>query len=310
MGKRLIDNAKIAAAQIGFQTVFNNALKWAEEPIVQLSMPITSTGSEEQYKWFGSVPGMEQWLDDRKMSSLRAESQTIANLDWANGLRVDKNDILDDKLGMVEPRIRTLADIASRHPGKMLADLLVNGFDGTVVGWSDGKSYDGKYFFAADHVEGDSTGLDNVGTPALAYDDYSAARVEMMSLTDESGDYPLDIEPNLLVVGPSNERTALEIVKAGLRNPASDAASIDNVYKGSADVIVSKRLVGSYANYWFMADTTKPIKPLVFQTRERPTFVASEANMFARKEMQYGVDGRYAAGYGFWQLAWGSNGTT
>lgn len=61
---------------------------------------------------------------------------------------------------------------------------------------------------------------------------------------------------------------------------------------------------------WFMLDTTKPIKPFVFQDRQKAQFVAKtkvdDDNVFMRKEFIYGVDARCAAGFGLWQLAHGS----
>lgn len=61
---------------------------------------------------------------------------------------------------------------------------------------------------------------------------------------------------------------------------------------------------------WYLMDNTRPIKPLVFQRRKDYTLVAlnrdNDENVFMRNEVLYGVDGRGNAGYGLWQLAFGS----
>jgi phage major head subunit gpT-like protein len=61
-----------------------------------------------------------------------------------------------------------------------------------------------------------------------------------------------------------------------------------------------------------LLDTTKPIKPLIFQQRKKPQIVAknkaTDDNVFFQKEYIYGVDSRDNAGYGLWQLAFGSTG--
>lgn len=63
---------------------------------------------------------------------------------------------------------------------------------------------------------------------------------------------------------------------------------------------------------WFLLDTTRFIKPLVYQTRRPFDFVAKtdaqrSDHVFMAKEFLYGVDGRCNAGYGLWQFAFGSN---
>ncbi len=71
---------------------------------------------------------------------------------------------------------------------------------------------------------------------------------------------------------------------------------------------------GGGASYpWFLLDTTKGIKPFIFQQRTQPTLTRQDRpddeNMFIRKKFRYGVDYRGAVGYGLWQLAYGSKTT-
>lgn len=64
---------------------------------------------------------------------------------------------------------------------------------------------------------------------------------------------------------------------------------------------------------WYLLDTSRAIKPLIFQNRKSFDFVrmdaATDEVVFNRKEYRYGVDGRCNVGYGFWQLAYGSKQT-
>lgn len=61
---------------------------------------------------------------------------------------------------------------------------------------------------------------------------------------------------------------------------------------------------------WFLLDTSKAVKPLIFQRRRDYTFVAMDNGedeaVFMRKQYRYGVDARVNSGYGLWQLAFGS----
>ncbi|MBQ1782886.1 MAG: Mu-like prophage major head subunit gpT family protein [Gammaproteobacteria bacterium] len=61
---------------------------------------------------------------------------------------------------------------------------------------------------------------------------------------------------------------------------------------------------------WFLLDTSRPIKPLLFQVRRdydlKTKFDASDENVWDRDEFVWGCDARVAAGFGLWQLAFGS----
>lgn len=61
---------------------------------------------------------------------------------------------------------------------------------------------------------------------------------------------------------------------------------------------------------WFLFDTRKPLKALIYQQRKPPHFVSKDKetddNVFMNKEYVYGVDSRGNAGYGLWQLAFAS----
>jgi phage major head subunit gpT-like protein len=65
---------------------------------------------------------------------------------------------------------------------------------------------------------------------------------------------------------------------------------------------------------WYLMDVSRPLKPLIFQSRKPFTNLVrmdkeDDANVFDRKEFQYGIDGRCQVGFGFWQQIWGSKQT-
>ena len=64
---------------------------------------------------------------------------------------------------------------------------------------------------------------------------------------------------------------------------------------------------------WFLMCTQEAVKPIIFQERQASTFVSRDKpdddNVFYNKEYVYGTEARHAAGYGFWQMAWGSKQT-
>lgn len=79
---------------------------------------------------------------------------------------------------------------------------------------------------------------------------------------------------------------------------------------GSATTVVNVDSGGAGA-YWYVFDTTKIVKPFIFQKRKDYQFVpltaADSPNVFNRNEFIYGVDARVNVGYGLWQLGYASN---
>ncbi|MAA97784.1 MAG: hypothetical protein CMN87_08400 [Stappia sp.] len=62
---------------------------------------------------------------------------------------------------------------------------------------------------------------------------------------------------------------------------------------------------------WYLFDTSRALKPLIYQKRRDYRFVRkddpkSSDRVFDQDKFAYGVDGRAAAGFGFWQMAFAS----
>lgn len=66
-------------------------------------------------------------------------------------------------------------------------------------------------------------------------------------------------------------------------------------------------------NPWFLLDTSRSIKPLIFQRRRdynlKSLMGDDDENVFMRDEYIYGIDARVNAGFGLWQFAFGSKAT-
>lgn len=83
---------------------------------------------------------------------------------------------------------------------------------------------------------------------------------------------------------------------------------------------VGDSAVASVSNYgggsgaaWYLLDTSRAIKPVIFQRRKQPQFVPmnnpDDDNVFYKKNYVYGVDDRKNVGFGLWQLAYASKDT-
>ncbi len=68
------------------------------------------------------------------------------------------------------------------------------------------------------------------------------------------------------------------------------------------------------SNPWFLLDTNRPLKPLIFQQRKdynlsNKSDAANSDHVYMLDEFLYGVDARGNWGFGFWQQAFGSKAT-
>lgn len=82
------------------------------------------------------------------------------------------------------------------------------------------------------------------------------------------------------------------------------------VGKKGAEVNVSNMQAGADAA-WFLLDTSRPLKPLIFQNRrdyrlQAKTDAGNSDHVFIKDEYLYGVDARVNVGFGFWQQAFAS----
>jgi len=102
-------------------------------------------------------------------------------------------------------------------------------------------------------------------------------------------------------------------LKAGATNLAYDGQYFFDTDHPVGSTTVSNINTTGGGDYWYLLDTSRTLKPLVFQRRKPYEFVQkidpSDDNMFFRNELIYGVSTRVNAGYSFWQMAYASNQT-
>ncbi|TCL43216.1 Mu-like prophage major head subunit gpT family protein [Harryflintia acetispora] len=281
---------------VAFNTLFNKAFADVAPLYTRVATVVPSTTSEETYAWLGDIPMMREWIGDRELQNLTASDYTIKNKKFELTVALPRDAVEDDKIGVYNPSIQMLGQSAALHPDQLIFGLLKDGFAQ--------KCYDGKAFFAADHKIGSKT-VSNKGTDKLSPDSYAAARASMMSLTNSKGK-ALNIVPNLLVVPPALESMARKILLA------DQIDGTTNTLKGTAELLVVTELAGNDAA-WYLLATNKPLKPLIYQDRKKATFVSktneTDDNVFFGGNYLYGVDSRGNAGFGFWQMAYGSDGS-
>ncbi|NEZ45130.1 Mu-like prophage major head subunit gpT family protein [Paenibacillus alvei] len=291
----IVNQQALRGIYTAFNILFTKAFDETKTQWDKVATLVPSTTGEENYKWLGKMPRMREWIGDREIQNLQASDYTIKNKDFELTVGVDRNDIEDDSIGLYNPIIQDMGQSTASHPDELVFGLLMKGFST--------KCYDGQPFFSEKHKVNDKF-VSNKGKKKLSPRSYEVARSEIMSLVDEGGK-SLKLVPNLLVVSPANEAMARKILYA------DQIDGTTNTFKDTAELLVVPELA-EQPDAWFLLCTTKPLKPLIYQNRKEAKFVAmdrdTDENVFMRKQFLYGVDGRSNAGFGFWQMAYGSTG--
>ncbi len=299
----LVNASVLAAVFTNLRTEFNRAFAAAPTQWAKVAMRAPSSGAQNDYKWLSEFPKMRKWVGDKNVKSLEGFSYSIANDDWETTVEVDRNSIEDDSLGIYAPQAQSAGFAAAQFPDELVFSL----FNFT------GLCFDGLTFFNTAHkVAGASvsnklsggTSVLSVATQAAAIAGYGAARLAMRKFKDDEG-RSLNVIPDTLVVPPALEDTA----RALMGSDRLEDGKI-NLYKGTAAVLVAPALATD--TEWYLLDTSKPVKPFIYQERKAPVFVQQtdlqSDDVFTRRKYKYGAEARGAGGYGFWQLAVGSVG--
>ncbi len=107
------------------------------------------------------------------------------------------------------------------------------------------------------------------------------------------------------------------LLAAGFSTPCYDGQNFFDtdhpVLDQNGQVISTSNFGGGTGAPWFLIDQSRGYKPIIWQERRAFEFVRMDAPtdevVFDRKQYRYGVDGRFNAGFGFWQIAYGSKQT-
>lgn len=300
----LVNKENVNNLFIGLKTTFNNAFSSSQTTWEKIAMKVPSTTGQNDYAWLSKFPKMRKWIGEKTVKALEAFKYSVRNDDWEATIEVDRNDIDDDNLGIYTPQAQSAGESAKQLPDEIVSDLVNGAFET--------ECFDGQYFFDTDHPVQNGS-VSNKGTKALsvasldaAQASLGAAEVAMMEFKDDEG-RPLNIQPNVLLVPP-----ALKSIANTLMTTDRLEDGKPNPFKGSYEVVVDARLKSRTA--WYLLDTTKAVKPFIYQERKAPVFVQQtdpeSDGVFGRRKFKFGAEARAAGGYGFWQTAFGSTGTT
>lgn len=142
----ILDRDKIAAAYTAFRADYE-AGKLAAAPLAdKLAMTMKSLASEETYAWLGQNSSLREWLGDKQFNSLAVSGFTLKNRNFEHTITVPRNDVEDDRIGVLSGAFQMMGQDAALHPDSLLFDLIRNG--------TREKCYDGQPFFSTAHPIG------------------------------------------------------------------------------------------------------------------------------------------------------------
>jgi phage major head subunit gpT-like protein len=279
----------------------------ADQFVSQVATIVPSASAEQRYAWMDKLPRLREWLGERVVNNAIAQEYAITNKRYESTVALEVDKIDDDQISVFAGVPEEMGRQAKVWPDQIMATLIEAGGSTTT--------FDGQFFFDTDHPTdtadaGSAVQSNTFPASPLSATTFQTVRAAMRNLKGRDGN-PLGVMPNLLMVPPALEATALQILNAEFIAPAlafgqnAAGGQQSNVLKGSANLLVNPWLTD--ANDWFLLDVSRAIKPFVWQLRLAPKFTwmnrPEDANVFMRDEILYGVKARGNAGFGLWFLA-------
>lgn len=298
----LLNNATLDALYTGFNTRFQQGFARAPQTFKRFTMEVPSTTKMETYAWLMLLSRMREWIGERQIQNADRRAMQITNRVFEHTVGLDRDDVADDiNINTAGLLIEAMGLDYEYLPQRLVIEAMV-----ANANWLDGSA-----FFLANRKYGKNT-IKNYVTGALTETTFNTAYQEMQSYVGFDGS-PLNVVPDLLIVGPKLRTTAFDICKAqnkiSIAGSNTAAAAVQNANQGLVDYLVLPELVGTYDDYWFLAQVSGVVKPVVYQDRERGPFVRwdTEKDECVKKHNRndYGCKRRGAAGLTLPHLIYG-----
>lgn len=268
---QVISSGLLNGLRTTFSAIFETAYQGTPTFYEKLATKIPSKNKSNTYGWVANQIYMREWIGPRVVQNLAEHGYQVLNKKFEATVELQREDIEDDNLGMFTNAVLPgMAEAARKHPDVLLAAMLQ----------SSTLAFDGLSLFNDSHLTyapaGSTQTYDNNFALALDATNFNTAWATMASYVGENG-LPLNVQPNLLIVPPQLKYVALSLMNSTTYAipGGTNTATIDNVLRGWADVLVVPELANA-ATTWYLADTSKAIKPFVFQERDAPEFVVRQ----------------------------------
>lgn len=259
-------NAKFEAAKTAYDLAFKNAFESAPSTYEQFSMTVgDSTHTVVKLPFLEQFSHMRKWIGARNIKNLSGKMLTMTEDAYEDTVGISQRELETDNWTMYLPAIQQMA-----VNGKLLWDQLAIDALLKPAEWIDGKP-----FFSTKRTY-DKSVVSNTTGDALSHASLKGAYQTMTAYTGHAGE-PLAVIPDTLMVGPALYFKAKAILENESMKDETGTVTVDNDCKGLAKLIMNPRIIGKWANNWYLMSCSGPIKPVAVQKSKEPALVSKNA---------------------------------
>jgi len=245
--------------------------------LAKICTEVKSESASMLYAWLLKTTGWREMdpQTGRTYQDVKSADFEVANVEFEDTIRMLRKDIEDDNVGIYGPIFEQMGqDFVSFKVRRILNVLIDN-----AKCWV--KSSGAYTNIIADTHGYGSNNIDNLVTTSLSASAILTGRATMAGWKYPNGD-PCYSRPTLLLCGETLRATAEQILNRQFMVDSGTIGSVDNLLYKAMDLVVRPEInatAGKLGNvtatyYWFLLDTSKPIKPLVWQNRRAPNIMA------------------------------------
>lgn len=250
----------------------------------RFSTIVNSDKEEEKYNMIGTLPQLEELVDERSLAGFSEYEYTLKNKIYASGAKVPRKVFDFDQTGQLRTLVQSLSARVTNFPDKLVFTLCKNGDQAGYTG------YDSAIFFSTAHDLGNGESQTNKVTGNVTDDmldaitsgsttkadrdnaiagfqmDLMRAKRQMMGFTDDRGEpWHDECEPEGLIIlcSPAMEAIARIAIEGTL---IADTSNI--TLKQAGAVVVTNYALDSTSGIessWYLLKVNTPIQPFLFQ---------------------------------------------
>ena len=221
---------------------------------------------------------------------------TYTHVEFSRGFTVERKLVDDDQYNIISKMPANLAIGAYRKREIDAASVFNNAFSSSYTGADSVSLCNDSHPLSPVN----STVVDNAGSTALSYSAVLATRQLMRAYVDDRNQL-IPINPNMLIVPPELEDTAIDIVKT-VGEPSTADNSVNAVREHGIDYVVWDYLTDS--NNWFMVDSGLMKQFLNWFDRVPLEFAMNPTSEYDL-EAKYRGYMRYSYGWSDWRWVYG-----
>lgn len=139
----IITPDSLKALFTGFKKNFQDGLKVADSQYKEIATVVPSSTASNTYGWLGQWPKFREWVGDRVFNDMKAHDYAIKNKHFESSVKVNRDDIADDNIGIYAPMMTEVGRATAVFPDEQVFALLKDAHNVLC--------YDKQNFFDTDH---------------------------------------------------------------------------------------------------------------------------------------------------------------